>query len=324
MKAIVVEQPGNPEVLQIQEIPRPVPPSGWVLIQVKAFGLNRSELYTRQGHSPSVRFPRVLGIECVGIVEAAPGTEFKPGQKVAALLGGMGRDFDGGYGEYTCVPQLCVFPLETDLDWATVGAIPEMFQTAWGSLHAALNIQAGQTLLIRGGTSSVGMAATQLAKQAGLTVLATTRSPGKVEVLQQNGVDTVVMDTGMIAQAIHDLYPQGVDRVLELVGTVTLLDSLQCAAPQGVVCMTGILGDEWVMRDFEPLEMIPSTVKLTVYAGVPENLDPAALQAFLDRVARGEIQVNLDRTFQLEEIVEAHRYMEANRGAGKLVVVLES
>src|SRR5215212_10947519 len=111
MKAAVVEQPGGPEVLQIKEIPVPAPRPGWVLIKVKAFGLNRSEMFTRQGHSPSVRFPRVLGIECVGLVEAAPGDEIAPGQTVAALMGGLGRQYDGGYAEYTLAPARQVIPL---------------------------------------------------------------------------------------------------------------------------------------------------------------------------------------------------------------------
>ena len=146
MQAIVIDEPGGPEVLKFREIPRPVPAPGWVLIKVMAFGLNRAEIYTRQGHSPGVSYPRVLGIECVGLVEEAPDGSFAPGQKVAAIMGGMGRHFDGGYAEYACVPKACVVPLESDLDWPVLGAIPEMFQTVWGSLHAALEVRPGQTL----------------------------------------------------------------------------------------------------------------------------------------------------------------------------------
>ena len=104
MKAAVIHEAGGPEVLKIESLPIPTPQSGEVLIRVKAFGLNRSELFTRQGHSPSVKFPRVLGIEAVGLVESAPGNEFRKGDIVATAMGGMGRQFDGGYAEYTCVP----------------------------------------------------------------------------------------------------------------------------------------------------------------------------------------------------------------------------
>lgn len=104
MKAAVIYEPGGPEVFKVESRPVLAPEKGQVLIQVKAFGLNRSELFTRQGHSPGVPFPRILGIEAVGIVEEAPGEEFSKGQRVATAMGGMGRQFDGGYAEYTCVP----------------------------------------------------------------------------------------------------------------------------------------------------------------------------------------------------------------------------
>ncbi len=324
MKAIVIEKPGNPDVLQIKEIPRPSPLDGWVQIRVKAFGLNRSEVFTREGYSPSVRFPRILGIECVGVVEDAPQCHVKRGQKVAALMGGMGRDFDGGYAEYTCVPERCVFPLETDLEWSVLGAIPEMFQTTWGSLTQALEVRAGQSLLIRGGTSSIGMAATVLAKDFGLTIVATTRNPAKVEALKGNGADYVVIDNGAIVDQVRRLFPHGVDCVLELIGTVTLLDSLNTVAPQGILCMTGILGHEWTLHEFTPMDMIPSTVKLTTYAGEAENLTVEQLQNFVDGVAMGRYRVNINRVFRFEEIVEAHRYMENNQATGKLVVLVDT
>jgi D-arabinose 1-dehydrogenase-like Zn-dependent alcohol dehydrogenase len=171
MRGVVLDAPGPPDALQIRELPIPEPRPGWVLIEVKAFGLNRSELHTRLGLSEGVTFPRVLGIEAVGVVAAAPDGEFEKGQQVATMLGGMGRTFDGGYAEYTSVPAAQVIPFRSDLDWATLGAIPEMLLTANGSLTVGLDVQAGQTLLIRGGTSSVGMATAVLAKERGLTVL---------------------------------------------------------------------------------------------------------------------------------------------------------
>src|SRR5687768_6323705 len=189
MRAVVLDAPGPPEALVIRELPVPTPEPGWVLIRVKAFGLNRSELHTRLGLAEGVTFPRVLGIEATGVVAAAPGGEFAVGQQVATMMGGMGRTFDGGYAEYTCVPASQVIPFRSELDWATLGAVPEMLQTAHGSLTIGLDARPGQALLIRGGTSSVGMAAAVLAKDRGLTVLATTRRPERAAALTAIGVD---------------------------------------------------------------------------------------------------------------------------------------
>ena len=180
MRAVVVSRPGGPEVLELVERPIPDSTPGEVTIRVRAFGLNRAELLSRQGDSGSaVPFPRIIGIECVGEVVAAPGTDLHPGQTVAAMMGGMGRRFDGSYAEYTRIPRPSVFPLETSLDWATLGALPEMFQTCNGSLVTGLRVAPGQSLLIRGGTSSIGLTTAALAKQRGLRVLSTTRNPAK-------------------------------------------------------------------------------------------------------------------------------------------------
>ena len=324
MKAIVVNEPGSPAVLQIEELPIPQVKRGWVLIQVRAFGLNRSEMFTRQGHSPSVQFPRVLGIECVGQVVDGSDSSLERGQIVTAVMGEMGRAYDGGYAEYVLVPTGHVIPIQTSLPWEVLAAIPETFLTAWGSLVEALAVAAGQTLLIRGGTSALGMAATSLAKELGLTVLATTRNPSKTEALLANGVDHVVVDEGQIAQQVRAIYPQGVDRVLELVGTVTLLDSLQTAVRQGIVCQSGILGNAWTLAEFQPLGQIPATVRLTSYSSETLNAENATepLQMIVDGIADGRFRANINRVFQFEEIVAAHEYMESNQAKGKLVVLV--
>ena len=326
MKAIRVHRPGGPEVLEIEELPRPEPRAGWVRIRVRAFGLNRSEMYTRQGHSPSVQFPRVLGIECVGVVDDAGGTDLSIGQTVATLMGEMGRAYDGGYAEYTLVPRDRVLPLRTDLTWDVLAALPETYLTAWGSLVEAMDLKVGQTLLIRGATSSVGMAAVSLAKGMGVRVLATTRDPAKADALRQNGVDDVVIDTGRIAEDVKRRVAGGVDALLELIGPVTLLDSLRAVRRRGIVCHTGLLGNVWIMERFEPLEDIPSTVKLTTYGSSTTSAErsTAALQEIVDGVAAGRYRANIEQRFRFDEIVAAHRFMEQNRGSGKLVVVVDA
>ena len=322
MKAAVTIKAGSPEVIEILEKSIPSPKKGWLLIKIKAFGLNRSEIFTRRGDSPNVKFPIVQGIECVGLVEEDPSGKYKKGQMVAAIMGGMGRDFDGGYAEYTLVPEKIVFPFHSGLPWESLGAIPEMFQTVSGSLSQALEVRENEVLLIRGGTSSIGMLACQMAKQLGLRVISTTRKPEKEKYLMANGADFVIIDNGNIEEMVKKLFPGGVDKVLELIGTLTLRDSLKCIKPRGVVCMTGILGNEWTMKEFTPFGDIPSLGRLTVYMGEAENLQKESLQEFIEALERGAIRVTIDRTFKFDKIVEAHKYMESNQAKGKIVVVL--
>ena len=299
MKAAVIRKPGAPEVLVIEELPVPQPAPGWVLIRVKAFGLNRSELFTRQGHSPGVRFPRVLGIEAVGVVENAPGGEFKPGQTVATAMGGMGRAFDGGYAEYTSVPANQVQAINTLLDWTILAALPEMMQTAWGSLNSSLHLKAGQSLLIRGGTTSVGLAAAVLAKRQGAIVAATTRKADRESMLRDNGADHVLIDTGEIASEVRKIFPDGVDKILELVGTTTLLDSLQSVARFGSVCMTGMVGNAWELDQFSPMGAIPSTVNLTTYSGGSQDFIDTPLQTVVNEVEAGRMTPRIGRVISI-------------------------
>jgi NADPH:quinone reductase len=322
MRAVVLDGPGPPEALAIREIPVPEPRPGWVLIKVQAFGLNRSELHMRLGLAEGVTFPRVPGIEAVGVVAECPGGELRPGQQVAALMGGMGRAFDGGYAEYTCVPVSQAVPFRSQLDWAVLGAVPEMLQTANGSLDVGLDVQPGQALLIRGGTSSVGMATAVLARHRGLTVLSTTRDPAKGAALVSAGADHVLIDDGEVATQVRQILPDGADAALELVGTPTLPDTLRSVRVHGVVCFTGMLSNQWTVRDFYPIDYLPRGVRLTAYGGEAADLPPRLLQDFLDDVASGTTVVPVGRVYHLDQIVQAHADMESSRVSGKLVVLV--
>lgn len=323
MRAAVLDAPGTeeaPGALDVREIPVPVPEPGEVLIRVRAFGLNRSELHTRMGFGEGVTYPRVLGIEATGVVESAPGQEFEAGQQVVAMMGGMGRTFDGGYAEYTSVPASQVVPFSSGLDWATLGAVPEMLQTAYGSLTVGMDAQPGSSVLIRGGTSSIGMAAAVLAKRRGMTVFSTTRSAAKASSLTAIGVDHVLVDDGDVAAQVRAIAPDGVGSALELIGAPTLRDTLAATGYHGTVCFTGMLSNRWILDDFYPNGWLPRGVRLAAYSGDASDLPAAVLQEFLDAVAAGEAAVPIQEVFPLDRIADAHAVMERGGGAGKLVV----
>ena len=322
MRAVVVHEPGGPDVLKIEDRPIPLVRPGWVLVRVRAFGLNRAELITRSGGSgDAVRFPRVIGIECAGEVVDGSDSGLEVGQVVVAAMGEMGRAFDGGYQQYALLPVTHVIPVETTLDWATLGAIPETFGTAWGSLEE-LRLASGDSVLIHGATSSVGMAAITIAKDRGLTVFATTRQETKRAALMANGADHVLIDDGGPAAKVREIAPGGVTGVYELVGAAALLDSLHALAGGGRACIAGYLEDEWELAPAQT-EAQRLGVPLAVYSSNDINRASygQVLQDIIDAVEAGRYRANIDRVFKLDEIREAHRYMEANRAVGKLVVM---
>jgi NADPH:quinone reductase-like Zn-dependent oxidoreductase len=356
-------------MLQIRELPVPAVREGWSLVQVKGAGLNRSELRTRQGHSPSVSFPRVLGIECAGIVAVSTDPLLPAGTTVAAVMGEMGREFDGGYAEYALLPNALLMPVTTALPWDVLAALPETYLTAQGSLDAlgigpddrgpdtqgADNQGPGsqrpgsyrpgsqrpgshrpgsqRRLLIRGGTSSVGLAAASIATGYGIATAATTRRPGKIDALAAAGVDHPLVDDGAsldgasldgasLTASVHAIWPEGPDYVLDLVGTSTAVDSLHLVRRGGTVCISGSLSG-WLIPDFEPIAMIPSGTRLTAFHS--DNAQGSAGATILQRVIRqveaGVYRPSIDRVFGLDDIVAAHQHMEDNQAAGKVVVL---
>lgn len=324
MRAAVCVQPGGPQVLEVRELPVPQVRDGWSLVRVEGAGLNRSELRTRQGHSPSVVFPRVLGIECVGTVAVSTDPRLPAGRTVAAVMGEMGREFDGGYAQYALLPNELLMPVSTTLPWEVLAALPETYLTARGSLDTlGIAPDGQQRLLIRGGTSSVGMAAAQIASAHGVETAATTRSKDKAKALTEAGVDHVLLDDGgSLADSVHALWPDGPDHVLDLVGTSTVLDSLRLVRRGGTVCVAGSLSG-WLIPDFEPIAMIPTGTRLTAFHSdtLKGSTGAGLLQRIIDEVEAGRYRPHLDRVFALDDIVAAHQHMEADQATGKTVVL---
>ncbi|WP_199176326.1 zinc-binding dehydrogenase [Actinomyces qiguomingii] len=317
MRAAVLTAPGI-ENLHVTNVPVPQPRPGWVRIKVMAFGLNRSEYHSVTGQAGGMSYPRVLGIEASGIVDLDPQGRLPSGTQVVTMMGGMGRAFDGGYAQYVVVPREQVLTFDSGLPWEVIGSVPETLQTAHGSLTTGLNLQAGQSLLIRGGTSALGLATAALAVDMGCTVYATSRRRAGLELLASRGV-TALRDDGAVAEQVRGYQPGGVDAVLELVGVPTLRDSLLATAVHGTVCFTGMLSDSWTITEFYPMDWIPNGVRLTTYSGQASDLPAAELQRVLDRIEAGVLNLLPVHTYPLDEIVRAQQDMAACAHTGKLV-----
>jgi NADPH:quinone reductase len=325
MRAIVIKQYGGPEVLAIEQRPAPDPKPGHVIIEVKAFGLNHAEIYFRKGAWGDVA--EISGIECVGVVKDDPDRCFSPGQKVMALVGGMGRSIDGSYAELAQVPSSNVIAVKSDLAWPDLAAIPESYATAWTALNDNLALAAGQSTVIRGATSALGQAAVNIAAHAGARVIATTRNADRTAMLEALGAKQVLTEQPELSKSVLERYPLGIDSVLDIVGNTTVLDSLAMLRRGGRVCLVGFLGGGGPLA-LEPVFQIPSGRHLSVFAsalvtGTPEfPLSDIPFQAIVDRIADGSYKAKPAKVFGFEEIQDAHRLMESNRAGGKIVVRL--
>lgn len=320
MSAVVLSAPGI-ENLRLTTLPVPSTRPGWVRIKVMAFGMNRSEYHSVTGQAEGMTYPRVLGIEAVGVVDADPDRLLTPGTQVATMMGGMGRAFDGGYAQYVTVPRHQVLPFRSHLPWEVIGSLPETLQTAYGSLTTGLGLTgpgAQGTVLVRGGTSALGLATAALARSWGLRVLATSRRSEGVELLRSRGTEAL-LDDGEIAPQVQALAPGGVDGVVELVGVPTLRDSLRATATGGTVCFTGMLSDSWTVPSFYPMDWIPNGVRLTAYSGQAADLPATELQRVLTQVEDGKLDLVPVHTYRLSQVVQAQQDMAAGTRTGKLV-----
>ncbi|MCR4765128.1 MAG: zinc-binding dehydrogenase [Bacteroidaceae bacterium] len=317
MRAIQINGCCRATDLHVSNIPMPKVRPGWVLVKVHAAGLNHSEAVLRmyEADNDYIQKPVVPGIECVGEVADPSDSSFNEGERVIALMGGMGRSFNGSYAEYALLPAKNVFRVQTDLDWISLAAIPETYFTAYGSLTECLQLQATDTLLVRGATSTVGQAAVQLGKAMGATVIAAARRAASFQALKELGAHHCIIDDEHISQQCLPVVP---NKVLELVGPKTLHDSLRTVSRPGYVCSTGILGNQFTVDHFDPIKYIPNGVFLTgFFSNYPTQ---QAIDALFDLISRAAILPQYAQIFTLDEIVQAHTLLEQGGAGGKIIL----
>ena len=318
MKAVVLTEPTAAKDIFLTEVPVPAVKSGWVLVKIRAFGLNHSEQILRQFEIEHdyIQKPIIPGIECVGEIADASDTHFSNGQKIVALMGGMGRSFNGSYAEYALLPAHHVFAIQSDMAWTDIAAAPETYFTAWGSLFHCLRLQKDDTLLIRGGTCALGYASIQIAKAIDCRVAATTHRESKLSLLKNAGADECILDDSNL----NEKYQGYFNKVLELVGCKTLRDTLWCTASGGIVCNTGVLGGVFSLENFAPIQEIPSGVYLTgFHSNFPTQADIDLIFNFL---TEHSLKPLIGAHFAFRDIAQACTACDSGKVNGKIVVEL--
>lgn len=320
MKAVILTKACTAQEMTVTDIPVPSVRPGWVLVRIHAAGLNHSEVLLRlyEIDHDYIRKPIVPGIECVGEVADASDTDLQKGQTVVALMGGMGRSFNGSYAEYALLPRKNVFAVSRgDLTWEQLAAVPETFFTAWGSLHECLLLAEGDTLLVRGATSTVGLAAIQLGKAAGARVIAAARRESSFGQLKAIGADECVIDDGNISRQPLGSRP---NKVLELIGPKTLHDSFLTVSRPGYVCNTGDLGGIYSLRSFDPIKDIPNGVFLSgFFSNYPTQ---QTIDAIFRLIGEHGIKPLYARTFSIDDIAQAHELLEKGGAGGKIILTM--
>ena len=317
MKAYVIEQAGGPEVLGLRDVPAVAATADEVRIRVRAFGLNRAEMYLRTGKMGPITGPRVPGIEAVGEVIDDPSGTFRSGQRVATAMGGMQFTRNGSYAEEVTVLRSNVIDLSgTSLSWESLAALPESYLTVWGALDRLIVNGPASTLLVRGATASVGLAAVAYAKARGMNVIATTRSGANEQRLREVGADEVVVDDGEIASNLRAVAPDGIDLALEVVGAATLRDTVKALRPFGTVVVIGLLGGPPVLDKLHLMQDLPNATRLTFFpsgllgtAAFP--LANAPLQWVAGQIAAGRMPSLGVQTFDFDDVVGRIRSWKA-------------
>ncbi|KAI5463652.1 chaperonin 10-like protein [Mariannaea sp. PMI_226] len=321
MNAVLISRFGGPEVLEIQQVPKPTPTANEVLIRVAAFGVNHAEMHMRKGEWDE--WNPITGLECVGTVEACPSGEVPIGAKVMGVMGGMGRNRPGGYGEYVNVPASNVVAFESNLPWEELAAIPEVYSTSYSCLFTVLDLQAGETVLIRGATSTLGQAAVHLAVNAGAKVTATTRRKERFSMLKDIGAADVLMEQ----RELDKTGSAGVefDKVLNLIGNSVLLESINLTRTGGRMLQAGWLGGLDPVPNFNPMVEMKPGVHFSLFhskvLGSPEfPLSGIPLQEIVSKIERGAWNAKPTHVFEFRDIRKAHETLDSHNAGGKIVV----
>ena len=315
MKAVLLDKITAAEDVILSEYAVPKARPGWVLVKVKAFGLNHSEKLLRLNEirADYIQKPIIPGIECAGEIADPSDSGLAAGQKVVALMGGMGRSFHGSYAEYAILPRNILFTVESDLPWEELGAVPETYFTAWGSLFEGLKLNEKDTLLIRGASCALGYASMQIAKALGCKVIATTHREDKLPLLAE--ADEAVIDDGILCGRIH-----GVTKALDLIGPRNLKDTLSAVDKGSIVCQTGLLGGVYALNGFDPIKDIPNGVYLTgFFSNYPTQQVMDGIFTFLNE--KKLIPVS-GRVFDFEHILDAVKAQDEGSVNGKIVIRL--
>ena len=318
MKAIVIHEAGGPEKLLYEDVPTPDVKPGWSLVKVKGFGINHSEIFTRKGYSPSVKFPRILGIECVGVIEKSTDEKRLPvGQKVISIMGEMGRAFNGSYAEYALLPNKQIYPVDTDLSWPELAAVPETFFTAYGSFKN-LHINSSDKVFVRGATSGVGVAFAKLVKGKfpNIYLAGSSRKLDRADRLKKVGFDEVIVDTDNELQTDEKF-----TKVLDLIGPKAMKDTFKHVTAGGIVCSSGKLGNQWDLAGFDPVADLAPNSSLTSFSS--SNVSASFLNEMLQFIVDHKIDVKPEKVFDLKHVPDAHRFLESGHSFGKVVVINE-
>jgi NADPH2:quinone reductase len=323
MRAVVIREPGGPEVLEVRSLPRPEPGPGEVRVRIATSGLNRADLLQRMGRYPAPPgAPQdVLGLELAGTVEAVgPGVAtWSVGEPVMGILAG------GGYAEYAVSPASTLVRVPKAMEPGSAGAIPEVFMTAFDALFLQERLTEGETLLVHAVGSGVGTAAVQLARRAGARVIGTSRTSEKLERAAAFGLDDAVLADEAWPERVLDLTAgQGVDVILDLVGGPYLTGNQKVIAERGRHVVVGVPGGNTASIDLRALMGRRATIRGTVLRARPlvekEELARAFTAEVLPGFDTGELLPVIDRVFPAADVAAAHRVMEANENFGKILL----